>query len=190
MAGDDLLREAQDPSTGPERLAQIAQTDRSDLKPFYRDTDSLDLFKDMIGLPDEFIRDGRAIAPEPRTLNFDPRMQDPDEVLSEAEMLTIGFAAQAFIFGDSLSVRQFRRAVEARMSPFNVAVYAARKVILRPSGSLTLSGPPSVLIAGSIALQAGASIVTRTVSRILTEKMAKSSTPETRNLHPQEAQYG
>ncbi|GAA4720402.1 hypothetical protein [Nocardioides conyzicola] len=29
MAGDDLLREAQDPSTGPARLAEIAQTDRS-----------------------------------------------------------------------------------------------------------------------------------------------------------------
>ncbi|MDB5671550.1 MAG: hypothetical protein JWO25_2509, partial [Alphaproteobacteria bacterium] len=106
--------------------AVLDGTDRSDLKPFYRHTNCLDTFKDMIGLPDDFIRDGRAIAPEPRDLHFDPRMQDPDQELSGAEMQTVAFAAQAFIFGDSLSVGRFRRAIEARMSPFNVAVYAAR----------------------------------------------------------------
>lgn len=148
-------------------------TEQSDLKPHFRQTHSLEDFKDLIGIPNAYIRDGRAIAPPPRELVFDPRFEDPAVELTAEEQRTVDLAAEAYLFGDSQLVSRFRKPIEVRLAPFDVVVYAARKVVLRPTGSLTLSGPPAVLLTRDIEIKNGASISTQTVSRILSDHMLK-----------------
>jgi hypothetical protein len=154
--------------------AVLDGTDASDLKPYHKRTEDLDNFKSWIGLPDSYIRSGKAVAqPCDRPRVYDQRLDDPGANLSEAEQRDVFLAAGCYLFGDSAAVAKYRRAIELRLAPFDIAVYAARRVILRPSGSLTISGPPAVLIAGQVDIHPGAALVTHTVSRILSDHLVK-----------------
>jgi hypothetical protein len=149
-------------------------TELSALRPFRLRTTDLDVFKAWIGLPDDYIRSGKALphVSEYR-LNYDPRFEDPDTDLSDAERNDIYHAAGYYLFGDSQAVARYRRAIELHMAPFEIAAYAVDKLILRSSGSLSIEGPPSVLVARNLELIEGASLITRTVARILSDKMIK-----------------
>ena len=155
--------------------AVLDGTDASDIKPFHLHTSDLDRFKSWIGMPNEYVRAGKAAGPGFEALSpFDARLAQPDAELSTDERQDIFLAAGAYLFGDSATVAEYRRAIELRMAPFEIAVYAARRVILRPTGSLTLSGPPAVLVAGSITLQSGSVLTSKTVSRILSDHLVKT----------------
>ncbi len=153
--------------------ARLDGTENSDLCPFFKQTEDLGRFKEFIGLPDSYLRSGKAIAPESSELEYSERFADPQLELTETEMLTVMQATGSYLFGDSRAVARFRRAIELRMAPFQIAVYAARKVILRPTASLTISGLPAVVITKEIDIQPGASIQTLTVTRILSDRLSK-----------------
>jgi hypothetical protein len=158
--------------------AVLDGTDASDLRPFHASTTDLDRFKDWIGLPDSYIRSGKAIAqPCDRPLSYDRRFADPAAELSEDERLDVFLAAGCYLFGDSAAVAEYRRAIELRMAPFDIAIYAARRVILRPTGSLTVSGPPAVVIAQRLEIHPGATIRSQTVSRFLSDHLVKIGEP-------------
>ncbi|HEX3351121.1 MAG TPA: hypothetical protein VHS58_23745 [Acetobacteraceae bacterium] len=146
----------------------------SDLAPFRARTSDLDTFKGWIGLPDAYIRSGKAIAPpyDPARV-YDHRFADPAAVLNDDESRDLLLAAGSYLFGDSAAVANYRCAIELRMAPFEIAVYAVRRLILRPSSSLTIVGPPAVVIANRIELHSGATITTQTVSRILSDHLVK-----------------
>ena len=155
--------------------AVLDGTEASDLRPFHARTTDLETFKSWIGLPDHYIRSGKAIAQAPESAGpYRPHFTDADAVLDETEQRDIFLAAGCYLFGDSAAVAQYRRAIEMHMAPFDIAVYAARRIIIRNTGSLTLSGPPAVLITGRIDIQPGATLRSKTVSRILSDKLVKT----------------
>lgn len=149
-------------------------TAASGLVPFRARTGDLDTFKAWIGLPDSYIRSGKAIPPtHPPARVYDHRLVDPSATLNAEEARDLLLAAGLYLFGDSAAVAEYRRAIELRMAPFEIAVYAVRRLILRPIGSLTIVGPPAVLITNRIELHSGATLKTQTVSRILSDHLVK-----------------
>jgi hypothetical protein len=146
----------------------------SALQPFQARTSDLDRFKAWIGLPDAYIRSGKAIAPPGEFARlYDHRFADPAAALNDDEWHDLLLAAGSYLFGDSAPVADYRRAIELRMAPFEIAIYAARRLILRPGRSLTILGPPAVVIANRIEIHPGATIKTETVSRILADHLVK-----------------
>jgi hypothetical protein len=154
--------------------AVLDGTTASDITPFRARTSDLDTFKTWIGLPDAYIRSGKAIAPPwDAARHYDRRFADPAAVLSDDETRHLMLATGSYLFGESTTVAEYRRAIELRMAPFEIAVYAVRRLILRPTSSLTVVGPPAVVVANHIELHPGATIMTQTVSRILTDHLVK-----------------
>ena len=153
--------------------AVLDGTAASDLRPFVTRTNDLDVFKAWIGLPDAYVRSGKSIAPRDITCAYDETFADSSAALNDYEFRGLMLAAGCYLFGDSADVAQYRRAIELRLAPFEIAVYAARRLIFRSGGSLTITGPPAVLISHRIELQSGSTITTQTVSRILSDHLIK-----------------
>lgn len=145
----------------------------SELRPFHRQTASLDDFKSLIGIPDRFIQSNKATPPAPLNVAFSEKFSDPEHSLSPDEFNDVLRAAGNYLFGSSSAIAQFKQAIEMRLAPFNLSVYAARKIRIRPTGILTISGPPSVIIAEEIEIDSGGGLQIETVTRILSDRMLK-----------------
>lgn len=152
--------------------ARLDGTEASALRPFARQTPSIDDFKALIGVPDHYIESGKAIAPAPLGVAYDPKLEGP-EPLNPEELHGLLRAAGNYLFGPSAAVAEFRTAIEARLAPFELAVYAVRRLRLRSTGSLTVSGLPAVLIAKEVEIDDGGGLVFETVTRVLSDRMIK-----------------
>jgi hypothetical protein len=158
-----------------QRDATLDGTETSDLTPFRVRTPDLDTFKSWIGLPDAYIRSGKAIAFQGDAPKLDgQKFADSRATLSDSEHRDLLLAAGSYLFGDSAAVAAYRHAIELRLAPFEIAVYAVRRLILRPTASLSIVGPPSVVIANRVELHSGAAIRSQTVSRILCDHLVKT----------------
>ncbi|MEA2903304.1 MAG: hypothetical protein QOI12_691 [Alphaproteobacteria bacterium] len=165
--------------------AVLDGTESSAVRPFRPRTTDLDTFKAWIGLPDDYIRSGKALPYDRnQNLNYDPRFEDPNADLSAVERNDIYVAAGRYLFGDSEAVAAYRSAIELHMAPFEIAVYAVDKLIMRSSGSLSIQGPPSVLIVRKLNLIDGSSLKTKTITRVLSDKMVKFGQSDLAETHP------
>jgi hypothetical protein len=155
--------------------AVLDGTDASAWRPSRSSTGDLDEFKRWIGLPDTYIRSGKVRAQCcDAPIFYNQRLGDPRAELSDAEIRALHLAAGSYLFGDSAACAKYRRAIELRMAPFEIAVYAVRRLILRPGATLTVTGLPAVVLAERIEIHPGSVLKTCTVSRILSDEFVKT----------------
>ena len=137
-------------------------------------THDLDRFKYWIGLPDDYVVSGKALAERTRpAAPCSARHEHPRARLTASERHDLDLAAGCYLFGDSVAVRDYKRAIELRLAPFDLMLYAVDTLVLHPGGRLLVDGPPSVLLARTIELHEGATLDLRTVTRVVTDTFRK-----------------
>ncbi|MCG8367929.1 MAG: hypothetical protein MJA27_31925 [Pseudanabaenales cyanobacterium] len=106
-------------------------------------TKNLDQYKSWIGRDDTGVEDTPWVLP---TALWNDRKISVVNELTPEEVENVEKAGRVYIFGNSALVRSYREIIEFCNAPFEVAVYAARKVIIKPGGSLIVSGIPAILL--------------------------------------------
>jgi hypothetical protein len=149
------------------------------LAPLLIRTESVDEFKSWIGTNDIEFASNPALAgywqlPE-KPWNGRP-VTDPQQLTSN-ERQEIEKAGWAYIFGDARTVASYRQVIELLSAPFEAAIYAARKVTIRPGGRLIVSGIPAILLFEEVELHARGKIVTYTPCAATFGKLEKIEQP-------------
>ena len=104
---------------------------------------NLDQYKSWIGRDDTGIEDTPWVLP---AASWNDRKIHVFSELTPEEVENIEKASWVYLFGNSALVKSYRDIIEFCNAPFEVAVYAARKVIIQPGGSLIVSGMPAILL--------------------------------------------
>jgi hypothetical protein len=137
-------------------------------------TTDLDRFKFWIGLPDAYVAAGKALAQPYRPERaWTPRLEDPAVVLSADELHDVALAAGCYLFGDSRAMGAYRRAIETHLAPFDVAVYAVERLVIGAQGTLSVQGPPSVVLSRSVEIYHGGTLRLQSVARVVTDRLLK-----------------
>lgn len=142
----------------------LAHECKTALAPLLMRTQSVDEFKSWVGMNDIEFASNPALAgywPLPEKPWNGRPVTDPQQ-LTGSERQEIEKAGRAYIFGDARAVASYRQVIELLGAPFEAAVYAARKVTIRPGGRLIVSGIPAILLFEEVELHAGGKIVTYT----------------------------
>jgi len=119
-------------------------------------TDDIDRFKRWIGRPDDECADIALELPGPW-----PAAPGREE-LTAAEQRILDIAGNAYLFGDSRRVPEYRRILESHRSPFTAAVYAARRVVIAPGATLVVDGVPAALVFEDLTIHDTGRLVTYT----------------------------
>ena len=106
-------------------------------------TNDLDQYKSWIGRDDAGIDNTQWILP---TAPWEKRAISDFKELTTEEKENIEKAGWVYLFGNSTLVKSYREIIEFSNAPFEVAIYAARKVTIRSGSSLIVSGTPAILL--------------------------------------------
>jgi len=136
-------------------------------------TAHLDRFKHWIGLPDRYIRSGRATPVTPSPGEWSPILEDLTVPLEDDERRDLALAADGYLFGDSRRMRRYARAIEMRLAPFEAVVYAVESLEIRPGARLEIRGCPTVLLARELVVHGGGCVHFFTACRVLVDRMVK-----------------
>lgn len=105
-------------------------------------TGDIDRFKRWIGRPDEEGAEAGVPLPGP----WPERAGRDAGGLTAAEWRTLNLAGNAYLFGDSRRVPEYKHLLETYRAPFTAAVHAVRKVVIGPEASLVVEGIPAILV--------------------------------------------
>jgi hypothetical protein len=149
----------------------------SAIRPLWRRTDNVDVFKSWVGTPDEECPPGSTAAeywPLPAAA-WSGRAFCSDE-LSARERADIEMAGRAYVFGNSSCVTSYRDAIQRVTGTFEVAIYAARSVRIASGGQLRVTGEPAVLLFEELEIADGGSLLVQTVCRAAIGRLSKTGT--------------
>lgn len=135
-----------------------AATGESVIAPVHMETRDIDRYKAWIGTPDSTLGSVDAVVSHfdlpHRAWNGGGEF-DPAE-LSDAERQDIERASWHYIFGYSPSVASYCEAIQRVYAPFELSVFAARKVVVEAGGELMLpEGVPAVLLLDELEIRDG-----------------------------------
>jgi hypothetical protein len=134
-------------------------------------TNDVDEFKSWIGIPDELILDGTLLPPDEFPAAPSKSLFGPRDPLSAAEWQNIACATNYYLFGNASQVLDYRPAISAHFSPFEMAVYAADRLEIFPGGTLRVTGYPAALVFREVVIHQGGSMKIFVPARLTAERL-------------------
>ncbi|MDN3055401.1 hypothetical protein PH213_12800 [Streptomyces sp. SRF1] len=132
-------------------------------------TGDLNQYKQWIGRPDDECADVPLELPEPWTAGTGRDCRD----LTAAEQRALEIAGNAYLFGDSRRVTEYRPVLESYRAPFMASVYAARRVHILPGATLVVDGQPAILLFEDVVLHDGGRLITHTPTNAVFGRLRK-----------------
>ena len=124
-------------------------------------TNDLDQYKSWVGRVDIGIDNTQWVLP---TAPWKAKTISDFDELTVEEKENVEKAGWVYLFGNSALVKSYREIIEFSHAPFEVAVYAVRKVTIRSGGSLIVSGIPAVLLFEELNIHSPGNLQIYTVS--------------------------
>jgi hypothetical protein len=136
-------------------------------------TQSLEQYKEWIGVPDSQIQSGLVMPPRELPSAAAERLEQPKNLLDAADLEDLKRAFDYYVFGNSAVVSDYRTAIALHHAPFAAALYACSQLEVQSDASLEFTNLPVILLVDRLMIHQGGSLKFYTPAKIVVNVLEK-----------------